>query len=158
MQQCRTAALGGHVDACNQCAHAPRRTGQALGTKPKPASASALHSTRWWYRSVWQVAKANPKQQVYVFGKSIEQVFRAKYVQQLREAGIEDKALIESLFKQDWEVYAKRPFSGPQQVIEYLGRYTHKVAIRRYSGDTDPRQSIYWPPNYRLRLHHDKYG
>lgn len=26
-------------------------------------------------------------------------------------------------------VYAKKPFGGPQQVIEYLGRYTHKVAI-----------------------------
>src|SRR5690606_14772794 len=28
-----------------------------------------------------------------------------------------------------WNVYAKRPFGGPKQVIEYLGRYTHKVAI-----------------------------
>lgn len=28
-----------------------------------------------------------------------------------------------------WNVYAKRPFGGPQQVLEYLGRYTHKVAI-----------------------------
>ena len=28
-----------------------------------------------------------------------------------------------------WNVYAKAPFAGPQQIIEYLGRYTHKVAI-----------------------------
>jgi hypothetical protein len=26
-------------------------------------------------------------------------------------------------------VYAKRPFAGPQSVVEYLGRYTHKIAI-----------------------------
>jgi hypothetical protein len=29
----------------------------------------------------------------------------------------------------DWVVYAKAPFGGPQHVIEYLGRYTHRVAI-----------------------------
>jgi putative transposase/transposase-like zinc-binding protein len=29
----------------------------------------------------------------------------------------------------DWVVYAKRPFAGPQHVLEYVGRYTHRVAI-----------------------------
>ncbi|SAL07917.1 Putative transposase [Caballeronia arationis] len=29
----------------------------------------------------------------------------------------------------DWVVYAKEPFGGPQQVLDYLGRYTHRVAI-----------------------------
>jgi hypothetical protein len=29
----------------------------------------------------------------------------------------------------DWVVYAKRPFGGPQQVLDYIGRYTHRVAI-----------------------------
>ena len=29
----------------------------------------------------------------------------------------------------DWVVYAKKPFGGPEQVLEYLGRYTHRVAI-----------------------------
>ncbi len=29
----------------------------------------------------------------------------------------------------EWIVYAKRPFAGPQQVLDYLGRYTHRVAI-----------------------------
>ena len=28
-----------------------------------------------------------------------------------------------------WNVYAKAPFGGPEQIVEYLGRYTHKVAI-----------------------------
>jgi Putative transposase len=29
----------------------------------------------------------------------------------------------------DWVVYSKRPFGGPQHVLDYLGRYTHRVAI-----------------------------
>jgi len=32
----------------------------------------------------------------------------------------------------DWIVYAKRPFAGPEQVLEYLGRYTHRVAISNH--------------------------
>ena len=40
-----------------------------------------------------------------------------------------DNNLLQSLFSKNWVVYAKRPFGGPKQVIEYLGRYTHKVAI-----------------------------
>jgi hypothetical protein len=34
-----------------------------------------------------------------------------------------------ALKKQEWVVYAKRPFAGPQQVLDYVGRYTHRVAI-----------------------------
>jgi len=37
--------------------------------------------------------------------------------------------LLASLYKIDWVVYAKRPFGGPEQVLAYLGRYTHRVAI-----------------------------
>ena len=37
--------------------------------------------------------------------------------------------LIKSLSNVKWIAYAKRPFGGPQQVLEYLGRYTHRVAI-----------------------------
>jgi hypothetical protein len=33
------------------------------------------------------------------------------------------------LYQQDWVVYAKRPFGGPEQVLKYLARYTHRVAI-----------------------------
>lgn len=36
---------------------------------------------------------------------------------------------IRSLFMVKWLTYAKRPFAGPEQVLEYLGRYTHRVAI-----------------------------
>jgi Putative transposase len=31
--------------------------------------------------------------------------------------------------KAEWVVYAKRPFAGPAQVLDYVGRYTHRVAI-----------------------------
>ena len=37
--------------------------------------------------------------------------------------------LVQSLSKVQWIAYAKRPFAGPEQVLEYLGRYTHRVAI-----------------------------
>jgi hypothetical protein len=33
------------------------------------------------------------------------------------------------LLAHDWVVYAKQPLGGPEQVLEYLGRYTHRVAI-----------------------------
>lgn len=34
-----------------------------------------------------------------------------------------------SPWKAEWVVYAKRPFAGPAQVLDYIGRYTHRVAI-----------------------------
>ncbi|RYG11938.1 MAG: IS91 family transposase, partial [Chitinophagaceae bacterium] len=37
--------------------------------------------------------------------------------------------LIERAGRKKWNVYAKAPFGGPAQVVEYLGRYTHKIAI-----------------------------
>jgi len=37
--------------------------------------------------------------------------------------------LINLVLKKRWIAYAKRPFAGPQQVLDYLGRYTHRVAI-----------------------------
>ena len=43
-----------------------------------------------------------------------------------------NKDLGEILFKKEWIVYAKRPFGNPKSVIEYLGRYTHKVAISNH--------------------------
>lgn len=36
---------------------------------------------------------------------------------------------LNKLRRKDWVVYSKPPFGGPQQVVEYLGRYTHRVAI-----------------------------
>jgi hypothetical protein len=42
------------------------------------------------------------------------------------------KAVCAKLAETDWIVYAKKPFAGPRQVLEYIGRYTHKVAISDY--------------------------
>jgi hypothetical protein len=38
-------------------------------------------------------------------------------------------ALRRQLYDEPWVVYAKRPFGGPQQVVRYLGAYTHRVAL-----------------------------
>lgn len=38
-------------------------------------------------------------------------------------------AFLSPLRRQDWAVYSKRPFSSPDQVLSYLSRYTHRVAI-----------------------------
>ena len=79
----------------------------------------------------------------YLFSvKALSKVFRAKYVAQLRSSGVADKALIESLFQKEWVVYAKRPFGGPKQVIEYLGRYTHKVAISNHRIEAVDEQQV----------------
>jgi hypothetical protein len=40
--------------------------------------------------------------------------------------------LLQSLARQEWVVYAKPPFGGPRQVFDYLGRYTHRVAISNH--------------------------
>jgi Putative transposase/Transposase zinc-binding domain len=39
------------------------------------------------------------------------------------------KAFLEPLYDTKWHVHAKRPFAGPEQVLAYLARYTHRVAI-----------------------------
>ncbi len=41
----------------------------------------------------------------------------------------EFEKLYEDLFKKKWITYIKRPFGGAEQVVDYLGRYTHRVAI-----------------------------
>jgi Putative transposase/Transposase zinc-binding domain len=212
--QCRTAALGGHVDACDQCGtirisynscrnrHCPKCQGHkrqewidkrqtdllpctyyhVVFTLPQELNPLALHQPKLIYdalfNSVWatlnqfgktedlhlgmiavlhtwgQNLSLHPhlhcivpgggidktgkwqkqlRSNKYLFSvKALSKVFRAKYVAALRCAAIEDKQLIESLFQKEWVVYAKRPFGGPKQVIEYLGSYTHKVAISNH--------------------------
>lgn len=65
--------------------------------------------------------------------RAMSRVFRGKYCHLLKEqAPDEYKKLQSALYKHDWVVYAKQPFGGPKQVIEYLGRYTHKIAISNH--------------------------
>jgi hypothetical protein len=53
-------------------------------------------------------------------------------------------------WRTDWVVYAKPPMAGPKQVLEYLGRYTHRVAIsnNRLLGIDDGAVRFRWK-NYR---------
>lgn len=214
IMDCRTAALGGHVDACDECGivqisynscrnrHCPKCQGHkreawiqkreeellpctyyhVVFTLPEELNPLALHQPKIVYsnlfNSAWQTLnqfgrnagvqmgmisvlhtwgqnlslhphlhcivpgggidkQGNWQSQVrsdkYLFPvKAMSKVFRAKYVAGLRTAGVDDKLLLESLFQKEWVVYAKRPFGGPKQVIEYLGRYTHKVAISNH--------------------------
>jgi hypothetical protein len=41
----------------------------------------------------------------------------------------QSRKLVREAKKQHWVVFAKKPFGGPRQIIHYLGRYTHRVAI-----------------------------
>jgi hypothetical protein len=61
---------------------------------------------------------------------------------------------LRELRRVDWVVYAKPPFGGPEQVLAYLGRYTHRVAIAnsRLVSVTDHHVAFRWK-DYR---HHGK--
>src|SRR5215468_1653464 len=78
--------------------------------------------------------------------RALSRVFRAKYLTGLHEAFTQQRLQfrgatlplapaeafarwLDPLWATDWVVYAKPPFAGPRQVISYLGRYTHRVAI-----------------------------
>ena len=39
------------------------------------------------------------------------------------------KKFIDNLYNKSWILFAKKPFGGPKEVLKYLGRYTHKIAI-----------------------------
>jgi hypothetical protein len=41
-------------------------------------------------------------------------------------------AFVHDLYRNHWVVHCKRPFGGPEQVLKYLGRYTHRVAISNH--------------------------
>jgi len=56
------------------------------------------------------------------------------------------RAWLHQLRQREWVVYAKPPFGGPQYVLKYLARYTHRVAISngRLISLADDRVSFYW--------------
>jgi hypothetical protein len=55
-------------------------------------------------------------------------------------------ALLDTAAHRNWVVYAKRPFAGPAQVLTYLSRYTHRIAIAnsRLLSTADGRISFRW--------------
>jgi hypothetical protein len=54
--------------------------------------------------------------------------------------------LLDAAVKHDWVVYAKPPFGGPEQVLKYLARYTHRIAIsnRRLVSTDDRTVTFSW--------------
>ena len=79
----------------------------------------------------------------------LSKVFRGKFVEALKNLSRKNKLqlhgplkvlaeprmfakFLRQLFRQDWVVYAKPPFGGPEHVLHYLARYTHRVAISNH--------------------------
>ena len=79
----------------------------------------------------WKRSKSKGK---YLFDvKSMSKVFRAKYVNLLRKSELKiPQDVYDKVFSKNWVVYAKQPFFKPKFVIEYLGRYSHKIAISNH--------------------------
>lgn len=79
----------------------------------------------------WKNARSKGK---FLFPvKAMSSVFRARMVGVLRkEIPDQEPGFFSGLFSKPWVVYAKRPFADPSSVIEYLGRYTHKIAINNH--------------------------
>ena len=88
-----------------------------------------------------------PAREKYLFKvESLAKEFQKKYLRKFEKAYEQEKLcfrgnasalgdkhnfmrLINTLRNKKWITYSKQPFGGPEQVLEYLGRYTHRVAI-----------------------------
>jgi hypothetical protein len=91
----------------------------------------------------------HPRYAFFLPVKVLSRVFRGKFIVGLKRAFFQGKlrfrgsvkglaeqkaflAFLRTLFRHDWVVYAKRPFGGPEHVLHYLARYTHRVAISNH--------------------------
>ena len=88
-----------------------------------------------------------PESDTFLFSvKALSKVFRGKFIDYLKdsytkgdlifsgksleyETDEEFKALIDGLYSKEWIVYSKKPFAGPDKVLDYLGRYIFRTAI-----------------------------
>jgi predicted RNA-binding Zn-ribbon protein involved in translation (DUF1610 family) len=117
---------------------------QKLGVHPHvhcviPAGGLSLDHTHW----------VKSQNRFFLPLKVLSRVFRGKFVAGLRNAFQNGQlsfpgkltflahhktfsAWLRPLFRKDWVVYAKPPFGGPEYVLQYLGRYTHRVAISNH--------------------------
>src|ERR1700735_1685723 len=90
-----------------------------------------------------------PRYAFFLPVKVLSRVFRGKFVAALKRAFQDGQlsfhgdlrllaqpktfaAWLRPLFRKDWVVYSKPPFGGPDYVLRYLGRYTHRVAISNH--------------------------
>src|SRR5664279_3164292 len=87
----------------------------------------------------WKEAKKNNWRFLFP-AKAMGAVYRGKFLQELQQmiskgeviCKEDSRQLINLLYQKEWVVDARAPFGGPHAVIEYLGRYTHKVAISNH--------------------------
>lgn len=104
-----------------------------MGTKPLSASTypCIVPGGGLTKAGFWKHAKSDGEFLFPVKAKS--PVFRARFVSGLRKSikGLQ-RSFYDALFKTNWVEYAKQSFGGPKQVIEYLERYTHKIAISNH--------------------------
>ena len=104
-----------------------------------PAGGHSHDHTRW----------VRSRDNYFLPKQVLAEVFRGKFVDALKEAFQNGQlhfhgdlkllaqpkifaAWLRPLHRQDWVVYLKRPFGGPEYVVHYLGRYTHRVAISNH--------------------------
>src|SRR5580700_3276888 len=104
-----------------------------------PAGGLSLDHTHW----------VKSRDRFFLSIKVLRRVFRGKFVAGLQQTFQEGQlnfhgdltclaqpktfaAWLRPLFRKDWVVYAKPPFGGPEYVLQYLGRYTHRVAISNH--------------------------
>ncbi len=80
--------------------------------------------------------------------KALSKVFRGKFIQGLKKAYYDDRLIpsddlltdnatafelwVDHLVTRDWVVHSKPPFAGPEEVVRYIGRYTHRTAISNH--------------------------
>ena len=104
-----------------------------------PAGVLSLDHKRW-------IPSPSPNQDFLFRVECLSQVFKNKFLADLKQAYKAGKlsfpgrtanlakpanfyALLRPLYQKNWNVYSKKPFAGPEQLLDYLGRYTHRVAI-----------------------------
>jgi hypothetical protein len=126
-----------------------------------PAGGLSLDHTRW----------VRSRDNYFLPKEVLREIFRGKFVDALQQAFRNGQlrfegdlkllaqpkifaAWLRPLFRQDWVVYLKPPFGGPEYVLHYLGRYTHRVAIsnHRLVSLTDGQVTFRW----RDSAHHNE--
>jgi hypothetical protein len=162
----RIAADPRHLGAALGIVAVLHTWGQSLHHHPHvhcvvPGGGPSLDGTRW------VACRAG----FFLPVRVLSRLFRRLFLEQLQAAfeageldffgalaGLADPAAfarhLRQLRRVEWVVYAKPPFGGPAQVLAYLGRYTHRVAIAnsRLVSLTDSTVSFRWK-DYR---HHGK--
>ncbi len=147
IESCRTPAFGYHLDQCNDCGHIEKifvlhTWGQTLWPHPHIhfiVPGGALTKDNQWVEPLFRDRFLFPV-------RALSKVFRGKFIEGLKSAyqkgdlkfPTEDINLtcpkefdrwLDGLVSKKWVLYCKRPFKDARQVLRYIGRYTHRVAI-----------------------------